>query len=66
MNNAKGLYLSVPTPCMENWDEMTGTAVGKHCMSCNRTIIDFSLMTDAEIVTVLKNSMGTRLWQIQG
>lgn len=58
MRYSNGLYLSVPTPCGENWDKMTNTAAGKHCDSCAKTVIDFSLMTDAEIFAVISNSRG--------
>ncbi|WP_212000267.1 hypothetical protein [Chitinophaga sp. HK235] len=58
MKYAKGLFLSVPTPCSENWDEMTHTAAGKHCSRCAKTVIDFSSMSDAEILAMLRNSKG--------
>lgn len=58
MRYSNGLYLSVPTPCGENWDKMTNTAAGKHCDSCAKTVIDFSFMTDAEIFAVINNSRG--------
>lgn len=54
----KGLYLSVPTPCEENWRKMTHTASGRHCSSCNKTVVDFSLLSDAEIFAVITNSKG--------
>lgn len=54
----KGLYLSVPTPCNEDWNQMTRTAAGKHCSSCNKTVVDFSLLSDAEIFTVITNGKG--------
>ncbi|MBC9933849.1 hypothetical protein [Chitinophaga qingshengii] len=56
MRYSNGLYLSVPTPCGENWEKMTNTAAGKHCDSCAKTVIDFSYMTDAEIFAVINNS----------
>ncbi|CAL1520706.1 hypothetical protein [Chitinophaga sp. MM2321] len=58
MKCTKGLYLSIPTPCGENWDKMTDTAAGKHCISCDKTVIDFSLLTDAEIFAVINNGKG--------
>lgn len=58
MKYAKGLFLSVPTPCSENWGEMTHTAAGKHCSRCAKTVIDFSSMSDAEILAMLRNSKG--------
>ncbi|MEC5147399.1 hypothetical protein UNH65_27990 [Chitinophaga sp. 180180018-2] len=54
----KGLYLSVPTPCEENWSDMVPTAMGRHCNTCNQAIVDFSLMSDAEIFAVISNSEG--------
>jgi hypothetical protein len=54
----KGLYLSVPTPCEENWSQMTRTAAGRHCSSCNKTVVDFSLLSDAEMLAVIANSKG--------
>lgn len=47
--------------CSENWDEMTPEAKGRHCLSCNKTVIDFSLMKDEEIVKYIlanKNTCG--------
>ncbi|MCW3462025.1 hypothetical protein [Chitinophaga nivalis] len=56
MKPTKGLYLSVPTPCEENWDEMTCTATGRHCNNCSKTVIDFSRMSDVEMLAVIRNS----------
>lgn len=47
--------------CSENWHEMTPEAKGRHCLSCNKTVIDFSVMKDEEIVKYLlanKNTCG--------
>ena len=54
----KGLYLSVPTPCEENWSQMTRTAAGRHCSSCNKTVVDFSILSDAEILLLYLTVMG--------
>lgn len=32
---------------------------GRHCSSCSKTIIDFSVLTDAEIFAAISNSKGT-------
>lgn len=58
MKSTKGLYLSVPTPCEENWSQMTRTAAGRHCSSCNKTVVDFSILSDAAIFAVINNSKG--------
>lgn len=31
---------------------------GRHCSSCSKTIIDFSVLTDAEIIAVINSSKG--------
>lgn len=43
----------IPTPCSENWDEMTPAEMGKFCAHCQKTVIDFSEMTDNEVATFL-------------
>jgi len=44
------LKLSIPAPCTENWDNMTPNERGRHCASCDKTVIDFSLFTDKQLV----------------
>jgi|694.fasta_scaffold148540_1 hypothetical protein len=39
----------IPNPCSANWDEMTPNDKGKHCGSCNKTVIDFTTMNNEEI-----------------
>lgn len=55
-SSKKGLYLSVPTPCEENWNDMPLSAGGRCCGSCQKTVVDFSLLSDAEIFAVITNS----------
>src|SRR5581483_2324365 len=50
------LTLSIPTPCHESWDNMTATKDGRYCSSCNKTVIDFSLYTDRELVEFFKTA----------
>ena len=45
--------LQIPSPCSENWDEMTAAKMGKFCAHCQETVIDFSEMTDNEIAIFL-------------
>jgi hypothetical protein len=46
----KPLFVSMPQPCDQKWDEMTDTASGKHCHQCNKVLFDFSQMTDSELL----------------
>ena len=44
------IKLTIPEPCHENWQNMQSNNEGRHCMSCQKTVVDFSLMTDKEIL----------------
>ena len=52
------LSVSVPKPCHENWDDMTTTQKGRHCFSCQKTVVDFSKMSDGEIIRYFQQSKG--------
>lgn len=54
----KGLYLSIPTPCQENWDNMNSIGDSKFCSRCKKNLIDFSTMSDIELLAVIKNGGG--------
>ena len=44
------LQLSIPEPCHENWQTMTPTDQGRFCNACAKEVIDFSMMTDTEML----------------
>lgn len=52
------IQLHIPKPCHENWDTMTPVAQGKFCASCSKDVVDFSLLTDAEVLNFFKKSTG--------
>jgi hypothetical protein len=54
----KQLILSIPTPCTEDWNAMTPDKNGKFCASCQKTVVDFSRMSDAEIFNYFDNYKG--------
>jgi hypothetical protein len=52
------ISINVPAPCAESWDAMTPTGPGRHCAACQKTVIDFSLKSDAEILAYLAQAPG--------
>ena len=46
----QAIRLELPKPCHENWDAMTPTEQGRHCQSCCKTVVDFTMMTDREVI----------------
>ena len=49
----KSIHISIPTPCHESWDGMDMTERGAFCHSCQKEVIDFSAMTDREVIDYL-------------
>lgn len=46
--------LSIPDPCQQKWHHMKKDGEGRHCESCNTTIVDFSDLSDEELISVLQ------------
>ncbi len=59
MKKSKSIIINVPSPCHENWDKMTPAEKGRHCSSCNKTVIDFSAYTDRELVEFISKNTGS-------
>ncbi|RAJ85848.1 hypothetical protein CLV59_102554 [Chitinophaga dinghuensis] len=53
-----GLYLSIPSPCKESWDEMVAVTDGRFCKSCQRTVMDFTQFTDEQLLAYFKGQKG--------
>src|SRR6185312_3367240 len=51
MNPIKSI--SIPQPCHQSWNQMTPADNGRHCAHCCKTVIDFSSMTNDEIIGYL-------------
>lgn len=50
----KKIQLHIPTPCHEDWDKMTTIEKGKYCNSCKKNVIDFTGMSDSQLVSFFK------------
>jgi len=45
--------INITKPCHELWQQMMPVEGGRHCQSCCKMVIDFSAMTDAQIIGYL-------------
>ncbi len=51
---ARKIQLNISEPCHENWEAMTEADKGRFCASCQKQVIDFSVMSDREIAQFFK------------
>ncbi|RAK64597.1 hypothetical protein [Hymenobacter edaphi] len=42
--------LTVPQPCHEDWQQLTPAGQGRHCAACRTVVVDFTGMSDAELL----------------
>jgi Carboxypeptidase regulatory-like domain len=47
------LTVAIPQPCSESWATMTPAAQGRHCAACHKVVVDFTVLSDAEVVALL-------------
>ena len=52
------LQLHIPVPCHESWNNMSLEREGRFCSGCQKTVIDFTAMSDQEIIQYFKNAKG--------
>lgn len=45
-----GIELSINSPCHQNWQEMTSTEKGRFCNACEKEVVDFTIMSDSEVL----------------
>lgn len=55
----KYLSLKIPSSCHENWNGMTPEQGGQYCFSCQKPVIDFTQMTDRELIQYFKLHKGS-------
>jgi len=49
------IQLELTNPCHESWNAMTANEQGRYCQSCCKTVVDFTAMTDREIVDYISH-----------
>lgn len=55
---SKKIEFRIPVPCHENWHNMQSVDQGKFCMACSKTVVDFSQMSNREILLHISKSSG--------
>ena len=53
--------ITIPEPCTENWDKMTPNESGRFCMSCAKTVIDFTEMLPDEVKHFFVQNQGEKI-----
>ena len=48
--------IAIHKPCSEKFDNFETTQLGGFCGSCQKEVIDFTQMTDKEIIAYFKNN----------
>lgn len=54
------ISLHIPQSCPESWAVMSPIATGRHCAACAKAVVDFTLKSDAEILTYLVGAANGR------
>lgn len=52
----KKILLSIPEPCHENWEQMSPCEKGRFCNACQKTVIDFTNMSDRQLAEFFKKA----------
>src|SRR5688572_26559065 len=50
------IKLDVTQPCTQKWEQMTPSGAGHYCRSCQKTVVDFSIMSDKDIFQYMQQA----------
>ncbi|WP_111591486.1 carboxypeptidase-like regulatory domain-containing protein [Chitinophaga dinghuensis] len=50
------ITISIPEPCHEQWERMESRCGGNYCKQCQKTVMDFTALTDQELLDKLSDS----------
>ncbi len=54
------LKIQVPEPCHEDWNKMTPKDKGAFCSSCEKVVVDFTKMTDRQLLEFVEKNKGKK------
>jgi len=57
----KFLQIAIPEPCHENWQNMTPSDQGRFCNACAKTVVDFSMMSDHEVLSYFSTASDEKI-----
>ena len=49
-------HISTPQPCTQNWADMVMAEQGRFCQNCQKTVIDFTRLSNEQILNVLSSA----------
>lgn len=52
------LVIQIPEPCQQSWDGMAPAEGGRHCGSCQQTVIDFTAWSDTALYNFFAKNTG--------
>lgn len=50
MEKKNSLQIQIPEPCNKSWSDMKPDGSGRFCMSCSKTVLDFSTYSDEQLI----------------
>jgi hypothetical protein len=58
MKKPAPIQITIPEPCTQDWNEMQPAPGGRHCAHCQKAVVDFSRMTDAQLLAYFQKPAG--------
>ncbi|MBK7817612.1 MAG: carboxypeptidase regulatory-like domain-containing protein [Sphingobacteriaceae bacterium] len=55
------IKINIAEPCHENWEKMLDEERGKFCLSCQKQVVDFSRMSNEEIINYFNVNEGKKI-----
>jgi len=62
----KNIQLRIDKPCSADWDRMSTEEQGRFCLSCQKTVVDFTGMSDQQVLNWLSRSHGSVCGRLEG